>query len=83
MGGATQIGAKRTFPIKLKNGLTSSRVQTTFAVHARLIVRADSTGFSCLWVGHRPMGTQNPRPEVSAYNRDFSPIELASAKATT
>jgi hypothetical protein len=37
MGGATQIGSKRTFPIKLKNGLTSSRVQTTFAVHARLI----------------------------------------------
>ena len=42
-GGATQIGSKRTFQIKLRNGLTSSRVQTTFAVHARLIVRADST----------------------------------------
>jgi len=27
-GGATQIGSKRAFPIKLKNGLTSSRVQT-------------------------------------------------------
>src|SRR5258707_8772984 len=26
--GATQIGSKRAFPIKLKNGLTSSRVQT-------------------------------------------------------
>ena len=25
-GGATQIGSKRAFPIKLKNGLTSSRV---------------------------------------------------------
>jgi transposase len=34
-GGATQIGSKRTFPIKLINGLTSSRVQTIFAVHAR------------------------------------------------
>jgi hypothetical protein len=33
MGGATQIGSKRTFQIKLTNGLTSSRVQTTFAVH--------------------------------------------------
>jgi hypothetical protein len=35
MGGATQIGSKHTFQIKLTNGLTSSRVQTTFAVHAR------------------------------------------------
>jgi hypothetical protein len=26
MGGATQIGSKRAFRIKLKNGLTSSRV---------------------------------------------------------
>jgi hypothetical protein len=26
LGGATQIGSKRAFPIKLKNGLTSSRV---------------------------------------------------------
>jgi hypothetical protein len=34
MGGATQIGSKRTFQIKLIDGLTSSRVQTTFAVHA-------------------------------------------------
>ena len=34
MGGATQIGSKRTFPTKLINGLTSSRVQTIFAVHA-------------------------------------------------
>jgi hypothetical protein len=32
--GATQIGSKRAFRIKLKNGLTSSRVQTIFAVHA-------------------------------------------------
>jgi hypothetical protein len=43
MDGATQIGSKRTFQIKLRHGLTSSRVQTIFAVHARLIVRADST----------------------------------------
>jgi hypothetical protein len=35
MGGATQIGSKRTFPIKLIDGLTSSRVQTIFAVHTR------------------------------------------------
>jgi len=35
MGGATQIGSKRTFQIKLRHGLTSSRVLTTFAVHAR------------------------------------------------
>jgi len=40
MGGATQIGSKRTFQIKLIDGLTSSRVQTTFAVHAWLIVHA-------------------------------------------
>jgi len=40
MGGATQIGSKRAFLIKLKNGLTSSRVLTTFAVHAGLIVLA-------------------------------------------
>jgi hypothetical protein len=35
IGGATQIGSKRTFPIKLIDGFTSSRVQTIFAVHAR------------------------------------------------
>jgi hypothetical protein len=35
MGGATQIGSKRKFQIKLRHGLTSSRVLTTFAVHAR------------------------------------------------
>jgi hypothetical protein len=40
--GATQIGSKRAFPIKLKNGLTSSRVQTdprrprSISVHAQL-----------------------------------------------
>jgi hypothetical protein len=40
--GATQIGLKRAFPIKLKNGLTSSRVQTdlrpprSISVHAQL-----------------------------------------------
>src|SRR5215472_7642328 len=35
-GGATQIGPKRTFQIKLGNGLTSSRVATTFTVPRRL-----------------------------------------------
>jgi len=40
--GATQIGSKRAFPIKLKNGLTSSRVQTdlrrprSLSLHAQL-----------------------------------------------
>lgn len=33
-GGATQIGSKRTFQVKLIDGLTSSRVLTAFAVHA-------------------------------------------------
>jgi hypothetical protein len=33
-GGATQIGSKRTFQVKLIDGLTSSRMLTTFAVHA-------------------------------------------------
>src|SRR5215471_20683596 len=37
-GGATQIGPKRAFQVKLGNGLTSSRVATTFTVHAGLIV---------------------------------------------
>src|SRR5208337_470761 len=31
-GGATQIGSKRAFQIKLGYGLTSSRASTTFAV---------------------------------------------------
>ncbi len=40
--GATQIGSKRAFPIKLKNGFTSSTVQTdprrprSISVHAQL-----------------------------------------------
>jgi len=38
-GGATQIGSKRAFQIKLGYGLTSSRAFTTFAVtRAGLIV---------------------------------------------
>jgi hypothetical protein len=35
-----KIGSKRRFQIKLGSGLTSSRVATTFAVHASLIVHA-------------------------------------------
>src|SRR5215472_202609 len=35
-GGATQIGSKRAFQIKLGNGLTLSRVATTFTVPRRL-----------------------------------------------
>jgi hypothetical protein len=53
-GGATQIGSKRTFQIKLGNGLTSSRVATTFTVPRPLDpTRADSDRFSFLWVGRK------------------------------
>ena len=53
-GGATQIGSKRTFQIKLGNGLALSRVTTTFAVPRSLDrIRADSNRFSLLWVGRK------------------------------
>jgi hypothetical protein len=39
ISGATKIGSKRAFQIKLRHGLALSRVQTTFAVHVLLIVR--------------------------------------------
>jgi hypothetical protein len=35
MGGPTQIGSKRAYQIKLRNRLTASRVQTSFAVNAK------------------------------------------------
>jgi hypothetical protein len=53
--GATQIGSQHTSQTKPFHGLTSSRVATIFAVHARLIVHATRLKFSCLWVGPRPM----------------------------
>ena len=43
MGGATQIGSKRAMLVKLIDGLTSSRVLTTFAVATWIVQRADST----------------------------------------
>jgi hypothetical protein len=60
-GGATQIASKRTFQIKLRNGLALSRVTTTFAVPRQLDrTLADSDPFSFLWVGrkaHVKLGT--------------------------
>jgi hypothetical protein len=43
--GATQIGSQHASQTKLFRGLTSSRVATIFAVHARLIVLATRLNF--------------------------------------
>ena len=70
-GGATQIGSKRAFQIKLKNGLTSSRVTTIFDVPRRLDrTPVDSARFSLLWVGpqaHVELGSHRKNDELARF----------------
>ena len=59
--GATQIGSKRAFLIKLKSGLTSSRVQTNFRRPGSVSVHAPTQPHFHVngWVGPRPMHNFN------------------------
>jgi hypothetical protein len=83
--GATQIGSKRGFPIKLKNGLTSSRVLTTFAVHATWIVHAPTQpNFHVNWWAAGPWELKTPVAGVNKCNRDYRQlIRLLAAWITS
>jgi hypothetical protein len=67
MSGATKLGSKLAFQIKLHHGLALSRVQTTFAV-PRAAHRTSSrlALISFLWVDRRPIrnSIENPPLQV-------------------
>jgi hypothetical protein len=72
-GWRTQIGSKRTLQIKLRNGLTSSRVLTTFAVHARGSYAPSRLNFHPYGWAAGPCQTQNPDCECKGEATSFRP----------
>ncbi len=74
------LGSKRTLQIKLRNGLTTSRVQTTFAVHASLIVHVPTRpNFHVDEWAAGPSETQNRVVSAKAISRQICMPELRTA----
>jgi hypothetical protein len=69
--GATQIRSKRAFPIKLKTGLTSSRMRTDLRRPRFISVQAQLNTFSCQCVGPRPMRNSKPESGLSGLRFNF------------
>src|SRR6202008_4639078 len=58
--GTTQIGSKRAFPIKLKNGLTSTRVQTDLRRQRSIRLHAQCNPIFMSMGGQKAHGNSKP-----------------------